>query len=143
MMTAERFLALTAAYGADRRRWPDGERAAAEAFVAARDDLARPALAEADAIDALLHRSPTPQVSMALRDRVLAAATSAGGKVGRTGRVWIDRLSLMFGAGWAAAACAGVVAGVMLTGHVTADLQADAVLYQASLLAIDDTEVLG
>lgn len=138
-MTAERFLALTAAYGADRRRWPESERAAAEAFAAIHADVARPALAEADAIDALLCRSPTPQVSMALRDRVLAAA-SAGG---RAGRVWIDRLSLAFGAGWAAAACAGVVAGVMLTGHVTADLQADAVLYQASLLAIDDTEVLG
>lgn len=138
-MTAERFLALTAAYGADRRRWPESERAAAEAFAAAHADAARPILAEADAVDALLHRSPTPQVSMALRDRVLAAA-SAGG---RAGRIWIDRLSLAFGAGWAAAACAGVVAGVMLTGHVTADLQADAVLYQASLLAIDDTEVLG
>ena len=77
-MTAERFHALTAAYGADRRRWPDDERAAAEAFAADHPGLARPALAEADAIDALLHRSPTPQVSMALRDRVLAAATSAG-----------------------------------------------------------------
>lgn len=142
-MTAERFLALTAAYGADRRRWPGGERVAAEAFAAARADISRPLLDEADAVDALLHRSPTPQVSMALRDRVLAAATSAGGHVGRTGRVWIDRLSLAFGAGWAVATCAGIVAGVMLTGHVTADAQADAVLYQASLFAIDDTEVLG
>jgi hypothetical protein len=142
-MTAERFLALVAAYGADRRRWPEGERAAAEAFAAAHADVAGPAMAEADAIDALLHRSPTPQVSMALRDRVLAAAATAGGKAGRTGRVWIDRLSLAFGAGWAVATCAGVVAGVMLTSHVTADAQADAVLYQASLLGMDDTEVLG
>lgn len=142
-MTAERFLALVAAYGADRRRWPEGERAAAEAFAAARTDVSGPALAEADAVDALLHRSPTPQVSMALRDRVLAAAASAGGKAGRTGRMWIDRLSLAFGAGWAVATCAGVIAGVMLTGHLTADAQADAVLYQSSLLGVDDTEVLG
>ena len=142
-MTAERFLALVAAYGADRRRWPEGERAAADAFAASRPDLSGPALGEADAVDALLHRSPTPAVSMALRDRVIAAAASAGGQVGRTGRVWIDRLSLAFGAGWAAAACAGVAAGVMMTGHVTADAQADAVLYQASLLGVDDTEVLG
>ncbi len=142
-MTAERFLALVAAYGADRRRWPEGERAAAEAFAAAHADVAGPAMAEADVIDALLHRSPTPQVSMALRDRVLAAAATAGGKAGRTGRVWIDRLSLAFGAGWAVATCAGVVAGVMLTSHLTADAQADAVLYQASLLGMDDTEVLG
>ena len=142
-MTAERFLALAAAYGADRRRWPEGDRAAAEAFASAHPDLAQPVLAEADALDALLHGSPTPQVSTALRDRVLAAATSAGGRAHRAGRLWIDRLSLAFGAGWAAAACAGVVAGVLLTGHVTADAQADAVLYQASLLVVDDTEVLG
>ena len=142
-MTAERFLALVAAYGADRRRWPEGERAAAETFAAAHTDLARPALDEADAVDALLYSSPTPQVSMALRDRVLAAAASAGDRAGRTGRLWIDRLSLAFGAGWAVATCAGVVAGVMLTSHVTADAQADAVLYQASLLGVDDTEVLG
>ena len=142
-MPAERFLALVAAYGADRRRWPEGERAAAEVFASTHPDLARPVLAEADALDALLHRSPAPQASMALRDRVLAAATSAGGRAHRAGRLWIDRLSLAFGAGWAAAACAGVVAGVLLTGHVTADAQADAVLYQASLLGVDDTEVLG
>lgn len=138
-MTAERFLALVAAYGADRRRWPDGERAAAEAFAATHADIAGPALAEADAMDALLHRSPTPQVSIALRDRVTAAAVSAR----RTGRVWRNRLSLAFGAGWAAATCAGVAAGVLLTSHLTADAQADAVLYQASLLGVDDTEVLG
>lgn len=142
-MTAERFLALVAAYGADRRRWPEGERAAAEAFAATRTENSGPALDEADTLDALLHRSPTPQASTALRDRVIAAAASAGGQVGRTGRLWIDRLSLAFGAGWAAAACAGVVAGVMMTDHYTADAQADAVLYQASLLGVDDTEVLG
>jgi hypothetical protein len=142
-MTAERFLALTAAYGADRRRWPGAERPAAEAFAAAHPELAGPALAEADAVDALLHRSPTPQVSMALRDRVIGAAGAVRGRVGRTGRLWIDRLTLVFGAGWAAAACAGVVAGVAMTSHLTADAQADAVLYQASLLGVDDTEVLG
>lgn len=142
-MTAERFLALVAAYGADRRRWPESERAAAEAYAAAHAEAAGRALAEADTLDALLARSPMPQVSTALRERVLAAAASAGGRAGRAGRLWIDRLSLAFGAGWAAAACAGVVAGVMLTGHVTADAQADAVLYQSSLLGVDDTEVLG
>ena len=46
-------------------------------------------------------------------------------------------------AGWAAAACAGVVAGVGLTTHVTADERADAVLYQSTLVEVDDTEVLG
>lgn len=142
-MTAERFLALLAAYGADRRRWPDDERATAEAFAANNPDLVRPSLVEADDLDALLQRSPTPQVSRDLRDRVLAAAVSTGGQARRAGQMWIDRLTLAFGAGWAAAACAGVVAGVVLTGHMTANAEADALLYQATLLSVDDMEVLG
>lgn len=141
-MTAERFLALVAAYGADARRWPEGEREAARAFAAARPDVAGPALAEADAADALLFASAAPQPSAAQRDRAVASAAQAGLKR-RHGRRWLDRLSLAFGAGWAVAACAGVVAGVMMTSHLTADAQADAVLYQASLLGVDDTEVLG
>lgn len=142
-MTSERFLALIAAYGADARRWPESERGAAKAFVAANPAVAHAALAEADAVDALLHLSRPAQPSIALRDRVIASAAEAGLKARREGRRWLDRLALALGAGWAAAACAGVAAGVMLTTHLTADAQADAVLYQASLMAVDDTEVLG
>lgn len=142
-MTPDRFAALTAAYGADHRRWPAAEREAARAFAAERTETAAPALAEADAIDALLFASRNPQPSAALRERVLAAAVHAGGRAGRFGRRWVQRLALAFGAGWAAAACAGVAAGVIMTGHLAADAQADAVLYQAQLMALDDTEVLG
>ena len=145
MMTAERFHDLVAAWGADPRRWPADERAAAEAFVAANAEAARAALDEADAIDALLRKSPSPAPSAALRERVIASAVRGGlrGRGRGGGRQWLDRLGLAFGAGWAAAACAGVAAGVMLTGHLTADARADAVLYQASLVGVDDTEVLG
>ena len=52
-------------------------------------------------------------------------------------------MAWLSGAGWAAAACAGVVFGINLTSRLTADVQADAVLYQASLTSADDTEVLG
>ena len=142
-MTADRFIALVSAYGADVRRWPDSERTAAQAFSAGQPDVARAVLAEADAIDALLQASPMPQVSAALRDRVIASAADAGLKARKHGRLWLDRLALVFGAGWAAAACAGVAAGVIMTAHLTADAQADAVLYQASLLGVDDSEVLG
>ena len=142
-MTSERFLALIAAWGADARRWPEGERMAAQAFIAANPEIARAALAEADAVDALLHLSPAPRVSMVLQDRVIASAAETGLKARREGRRWLDRLTFVLGAGWAAAACAGVVAGVMLTTHMTADAQADAILYQASLMGVDDTEVLG
>ena len=142
-MTPERFTALVSAYGADARRWPESERATAQAFMAAEPEAARAVLAEADALDALLHAAPAPQVSMALRDRVIASAAEAGLKARKHGRIWLDRLALALGAGWAVAACAGVVAGVLMTSHLTADAQADAVLYQASLLGVDDTEVLG
>ena len=142
-MTSERFLALVSAYGADARRWPEAERAAARAFVDAQPAAAAPLLAEADAADALLHASRVPHPSMALRDRVIASAAGAGLKARREGRRWLDRLALTMGAGWAAAACAGIVAGVMMTSYLTADAQAEAVLYQASLLGVDDAEVLG
>jgi hypothetical protein len=142
-MTPERFDALVAAWGADARRWPEAERAAAQAFAASRRDIVGPALAEADAVDALLHASRAAQPSAALRDRVIAAAAEAGLNAKREGRKWLDRMALALGAGWAAAACAGVAAGVIMTAHLTADAQADAVLYQASLLGVDDTEVLG
>lgn len=142
-MTSERFLALIAAWGADARRWPEDERAAAQAFAAAHPETVRAALAEADSVDALLHLSHAPRPSMALRDRVIASAAGAGLKARREGRRWLDRLTLALGAGWTAAACAGVAAGVMMTTHLTADAQADAVLYQASLMGVDDTEVLG
>lgn len=142
-MTSERFLALVAAYGADARRWPEAERAAGRAFAAAHPAVAGSGLAEADAADALLHASRVAHPSPALRDRVIAAAAGAGLKARREGRHWLDRLALALGAGWAAAACAGIVAGVMMTTWLTADAQAEAVLYQASLLGVDDAEVLG
>ncbi|RZJ29590.1 MAG: hypothetical protein EON85_06640 [Brevundimonas sp.] len=142
-MTAERFIALLSAYGADERRWPESERMAARAFMASEPVAARAALAEADAVDALLHAAPTPRVSMALRDRVIASAAGAGLKARRHGRRWLDRLTLIFGAGWAVAACAGVAAGIIMTTHLTADAQADAVLYQSTLQGVDDSEVLG
>ncbi len=142
-MTSERFLALIAAWGADARRWPEDERAAAQAFAAAHPEAVRGALVEANAVDDLLHLSRVSHPSMALRDRVIASAAGAGLKARREGRRWLDRLTLAFGAGWAVAACAGVAAGVMMTTHLTADAQAEAILYQASLMGVDDTEVLG
>lgn len=140
-MTPERFGQLIEAYGADARLWPAAERTAAERFRADRPDLAGPLLAEADVVDALLHAAPRIRVSHDLRERALAAAAGAGLRA-RPALFRLDRLGWMLGAGWAAAACAGVVAGLTLTTHLTADAQADAVLYQASLAGVDDTELL-
>lgn len=140
-MTIERLKALTEAYGADQRHWPEAEREAARATVERAAVAVRPWLFEAGQTDAALDASPRPAVSSALRDRVLASTLAAGLTPRQAKKIW-ERLVVWFAAGWAAAACAGVVAGVNLTGHLTADAQADAVLYQSMLGGVDDTEVL-
>lgn len=139
-MNRDRLIELADAHGADLRRWPEGERDAARALLEA-DPAAREVLAQAAALDDLLAAAPRPTVSAELRDRVVASATEAG--LRPRARFHIGRLLWWSGAGWAAAACAGVVFGVGLTTHVTADAQVEAVLYQASLAGVDDVEVLG
>ena len=141
-MNGERLNHVAEAYGADWRRWPEADRAAAQALIEADPSAADRLLFEARQTDVVLDASPRPAVSIALRDRVLASALAAG-LTPRRARRALGRLAWMFGAGWAAAACAGVVAGANLTLHLTADDQADAVLYQATLAGVDDTEVLG
>jgi hypothetical protein len=138
-MTYERFEYLVDAYGGDLRRWPQAEREAARALRDA-DPRAAVLLREADGLDALLDAAPRPAPSHALREAVIASAAGAGLRGRRRGP---GPLAWLSGAGWAAAACAGVVFGINLTSHLTADVQADAVLYQASLTSADDTEVLG
>lgn len=138
-MTYERFEHLADAYGGDLRRWPEAEREAARALRDA-DPRAAVLLREAYGLDALLDAAPRPVASHALREAIIASAAGAGLKARRRGP---GPLAWLSGAGWAAAACAGVVFGINLTSHLTADVQADAVLYQASLTSADDTEVLG
>jgi len=139
-MTYERFETLADAYGGDLRRWPEAEREAAR-LLKETDPRAAALLADADRLDALLDAAPRAVASHALREQVLASAAGAGLRARRRGG--LGPLAWLSGAGWAAAACAGVVFGVALTSHMTANVQADAVLYQASLAGADDTEVLG
>ena len=137
-MTDERLNMLIAAYGADPKRWPQGEREAGLSRLASADAE----LDDATAIDRLLAASPTPAVSLSLSERVIAAGLGARATPARV-KLWRDRLALAFGAGWAAAACAGVVAGVLVGGQIGAADKADAVLYQASQPTLDDSEMLG
>ncbi|HEM9003117.1 TPA: hypothetical protein U2T46_005234, partial [Burkholderia cenocepacia] len=53
-MTPERFRTIVAAYGSDARRWPAGERAAAEAWAHANPREALLALDDAADLDAWL-----------------------------------------------------------------------------------------
>ncbi|MEQ8326784.1 hypothetical protein [Parvibaculum sp.] len=71
-ITLKRFAGIVDAYGASPRRWPDDERASAEALVAASAE-ARALLAEAAALDGVLARAPVEAPSAALAERLLAA----------------------------------------------------------------------
>ncbi|WP_295708664.1 hypothetical protein [uncultured Brevundimonas sp.] len=95
-------------------------------------------------LNRLLDASPHLAPSAALRDRVLASAIEAG--LTPRGDGWLTRwrvgLRLTLGAGWAAAACAGVMAGLGVTTQATQAARADAVLSQAAFTSLDDAEVL-
>lgn len=70
MMTIERFKVLVEAYGANPARWPEAERAVAEAFANATPEAQR-VLAESSALDRLLDAAPTAPVTRELEMRVL------------------------------------------------------------------------
>lgn len=72
-MDRVRFETLLAAYGADPRRWPEAERAEAEAFAAANPD-AHALLSEAQDLDTALETvRGTPPGTDLLGRRILAA----------------------------------------------------------------------
>lgn len=56
-MDLARFGALLEAYGADPRRWPEVERAGAEAFAAEHASVIAPLVREAEALDTVLTQS--------------------------------------------------------------------------------------
>ncbi len=73
-LDATRFQRVLDVYGADPRRWPHAERAAAQAYRAVRPHEAEPLIADAAALDALLAAAPSQQPSAALMGAILAAA---------------------------------------------------------------------
>jgi hypothetical protein len=97
-MNRERFETLLAAYGADPKRWPAEERAAAKAF---NPDLA----GEARSIDALLDIArEAPQTNPGLASKIMNAAPR---KAARTSFAFDRRAALAL----AACAVVGVVVG--------------------------------
>jgi len=106
-MDLTRFEALVAAYGATPNRWPEEERAAAEAFARA-DPRAAALLAEADSIDALLFAHRVAEPSRTLRAMVIEAAPRKRRLTGRA-RLWWT------GIGIALAGASGMLAGSAAT----------------------------
>lgn len=127
MMTLERFAALLDAYGADPRRWPAAERAAAERLAAA-DQRAAALLSEARRVDEVLDGHRAPGVSADLRARVLAAAPTPARARRWAVAAWARLLAP--GAGLAAAGVAGLMFGAAL-GGAGGDTSAQALLAEA------------
>lgn len=72
-----RVLELIEAYGAEPMGWPEDERDAARARLAAHPEAFAEALALARALDAALALDPVPEPSAQLTETILAAAPSA------------------------------------------------------------------
>lgn len=75
-MTPERVLELIDAYGAESIAWPEEEREAAKALIAASPDIFEAALIAARQLDAALMAEHVPDISDSLASTILAAAPS-------------------------------------------------------------------
>jgi hypothetical protein len=108
-MDLERFQSLAERYGADLRRWPDGEREAAHACCAAHAAASARILAAEAELDAWLDADQAVAPSVRLRELILASAP----KPRRVPRIaGIDFGYWLSGAGLAAAAAAGLAIGL-------------------------------
>jgi len=80
MMTEERFFQILDVYGANPARWPEAERAGAEAFAAAHPDLVGAAMSDEMVLDDLLDRLVEPAIEAPLLERrLLTQLPSPGG----------------------------------------------------------------
>ncbi|NHL69079.1 hypothetical protein EIB72_22115 [Burkholderia ambifaria] len=109
-MTPERFRTIVAAYGSDARRWPQDERAAAEAWAQAHPRDALAALDDAAELDAWLMQDTVAPPAPALVERIVASAP-APQRTRRRGKVW-----------WSGAAFAGVGLAGALAGAVAVSM---------------------
>ncbi|AFQ50382.1 hypothetical protein [Burkholderia cepacia] len=109
-MTPERFRTIVAAYGCDARRWPQAERAAAEAWAHAHPRDALAALDDAAELDAWLAQDAVGPPAAALVERIVASAP-APQRARRRGKVW-----------WSGAAFAGVGLAGALAGAVAVSM---------------------
>ncbi|EDT02920.1 hypothetical protein [Burkholderia ambifaria] len=109
-MTPERFRTIVAAYGSDARRWPQDERAAAEAWAQAHPRDALAALDDAAELDAWLMQDTVAPPAPTLVERIVASAP-APQRARQRGKVW-----------WSGAAFAGVGLAGALAGAVAVSM---------------------
>ncbi len=139
-MTARRFRDMIEAYGAHAAQWPQDERDAALAFMAAHGEEAQAWLEAAGELDAWLDegRDGAAQVPERLHYQTVArmiAANDVTGDAGEVGPRARLRLPLMWAAGAGLVAClAGGVLGVNIGLKGVDDMRAQAVLEQAQMI---------
>jgi hypothetical protein len=105
-MTPERFRAIVAAYGADARRWPATERAAARTWAAAHRVEADAMLAESAQLDAWLANDVLAPPGAVLVERIVAGAPARRWPWSRA-RLWWS------GVAFAGVGLAGGLAGAL------------------------------
>lgn len=134
-MARDRFEAILDAYGADPRRWPDAERAAAQAFAAV-DPEAPALLAAAADLDGAIHQAAPVPAEGPLREAIVASARSTPP---RRRSLWWAGAGL--GAALAGAAAGAVTVGVMAP-RVSDELTVDQLASTATAFGDLDEGVL-
>lgn len=132
MMSFERFEDLADIYGGEIARWPEGEREAARALLAANPERLSPVLASAAQLDRLLDLAPAQSADAALLGRLIAAAPQAP----NTARRWIAGLGAAVGL--SAAAFAGVLVGVAIAGDARPEIAAPVMAARADTITAVD-----
>lgn len=134
MMTLERFEDLAEIYGGEIARWPEGEREAARALLAAEGPRLTPVLTAAAQLDRLLDLAPAQAPNAALLGRLIAAAPQPAAPARR----WIAGLGAALGL--SAAAFAGVAVGVVIARP--AQVEAPVATAEPVVTAVDTSAAL-
>lgn len=92
-ITLQRLREMLEAYGASAARWPESERLAAEALIAASAE-ARALMADAVRLDHLLDLAPVDEPSSALVSRLMAARPRASEDIAQARVAKVERRSL-------------------------------------------------
>ena len=133
-ITEMRLLELIAAYGGDVHAFPEAERAAARAMLAAQPERFAAAMADASATDDLLAGLPAIETPDALRAALIASAPRPR-RQARRASGW--RLPVWIPAGALASLAVGLFAGLSVAEPaVTQDDQAETLVYAS--LGLDD-----
>lgn len=118
-MNDDRLLLLIEAYGAEPMAWPEDERDAAMAHLAANRATFEPALAEARLLDGAFEAGDVPDVPVGLAARILEAAPQANAAKARRS-FSIKSILMPNGARWPAGAALASLAMGLVGGYAAA-----------------------